>query len=322
MEYIVKSIHTCIINNNIGQAQTILAVFFYLKDIKKFIECYNKWLMVRIYKNNIELILDQEQNLWNINNQYNEIIKIGSMESYMKIIHNLKYTRNINNDMKLVRIKETNTVMNKVNVMLVNDIKINNIMHHPEIKKYIDGLDKYIKLRAPLQNIEHDVEKSKIVIKTAHGKITCSLIIGSILMYLFESDKTMSDLIGLLKLNEDNLNNNITNLIMTNIIIDVEKEGVVYYKYIEPYGDVECEELVKINSKLVKISRFTDVEITVECRIMKEVKPNKVLKMELERRIQEFMGEEYVRSIFYRQLESLKSRIFVEEKDEYIVYIV
>jgi len=326
LEYIAKSIHTCIVNNNINQAQTLLAIIYYMKntDKKKFVEYYNKWLMIRIYKNSVETILTQEQYLWNINNQYNEIIKNSYMENYMKLINNLRYTRNINNDMKLVKIKETNTVMNKVSVMLVNGISdsIGNIIHHPEIKKYIDGLDKYIKLRAPLQNIKHDIEKSKITIKTAHGKIKCSLVIGSILMYLFESDKTKNELIELLKIGEDKLNNYVTNLIMTNIIIDIEKDGVVYYKYIEPYGDIECEELVKVDSKMVKISRFTDIEITVESRIMKEVKPKKLLKMELERRVQEFMGDDYVRSMFYRQLESLKSRMFIEEKDDYIIYVL
>ena len=325
LEYIAKSIHTCIVNNNINQAHTLLAIIYYMKntDKKKFVEHYNKWLNIRIYKNSIETILSQEQYLWNINNQYYEIIKNSYMESYMKVINNLKYTRNINNDMKLVKIKETNTIMNKVNVMLVNAISasIGNIIHHPEIKKYIDGLDKYIKLRAPLQHIVHDIEKSKITIKTAHGKIKCSLVIGSILMYLFESDKTKKELIELLKIDEDKLNNYITNLIMTNIIIDIEKDDT-YYKYIEPYGDVECEELVKVDSKLVKISRFTDIEITVESRIMKEVKPNKLLKMELERRVQEFMKDDYVRSMFYRQLESLKSRMFIEEKDDYIMYVL
>lgn len=325
LEYIAKSVHTCIVNNNINQAQTLLAIIYYMKSLnkKKFVEYYNKWLNVRLYKNSAETILTQEQYLWNINNQYYEIIKNSYMESYMKLINNLRYTRNINHDMKLVKIKETNTVMNKVSVMLVNGISdsIGNIIHHPEIKKYIDGLDKYIKLRAPLQNIKHDIEKSKITIKTTHGKIKCSLVIGSILMYLFESDKTKKELIELLKIDEDKLNNYITNLIMINIIIDIEKDDV-YYKYIEPYGDIECEELVKVDSKLVKISRFTDIEITVESRIMKEVKPKKLLKMELERRVQEFMGDDYVRSMFYRQLESLKSRMFVEEKDDYIMYVL
>ena len=44
--------------------------------------------------------------------------------------------------------------------------------------------------------------------------------------------------------------------------------------------------------------------------------------MELERRIQEFMGDFYVKNIFHARLDSLKTRFFIKEIDSIIEYIV
>jgi hypothetical protein len=44
--------------------------------------------------------------------------------------------------------------------------------------------------------------------------------------------------------------------------------------------------------------------------------------MELERKIQEYLGDEYIRTIFYKQLESLKSRMFIEEVDSIISFVL
>jgi len=72
----------------------------------------------------------------------------------------------------------------------------------------------------------------------------------------------------------------------------------------------------------IKVSRFTDIELTIDSQIMKVVKANKINKMELERKIQEYLGDEYIRAIYYKQLESLKSRMFIEEKDDTISFIL
>jgi hypothetical protein len=76
-----------------------------------------------------------------------------------------------------------------------------------------------------------------------------------------------------------------------------------------------------VKSELI-IGKFTDIIMTMDSRIVKEVKPSKMNIMELERRVQEFMGDSYVRSIFYQRLESLKNRFFIEEKDSIIGYLV
>jgi len=107
-------------------------------------------------------------------------------------------------------------------------------------------------------------------------------------------------------------------LIYNNIVVDIGK-----YKYVEPYGEVECDEIYNVNVKSdIKVSRFTDIELTIDSQIMKVVKANKINKMELERKIQEYLGDEYIRAIYYKQLESLKSRMFIEEKDDTISFIL
>jgi hypothetical protein len=53
LEYIVKSIHTSLINNNIQQAKYILSAIFVFSynNIKTFMNYYNDWLLIRIKKN-------------------------------------------------------------------------------------------------------------------------------------------------------------------------------------------------------------------------------------------------------------------------------
>jgi hypothetical protein len=68
---------------------------------------------------------------------------------------------------------------------------------------------------------------------------------------------------------------------------------------------------------------FTDVELTIDSRIMKETKQaTQINKLELERKIQEFMKDSYVRNLYYQRIESLKSRYYIEETDTMITYIV
>jgi hypothetical protein len=60
----------------------------------------------------------------------------------------------------------------------------------------------------------------------------------------------------------------------------------------------------------------------MDSRIMMEVKPQKMNIMELERRIVEFMGNSYVRNIFYQRIASLKKRYYIKESDSIIEYNV
>ena len=95
-------------------------------------------------------------------------------------------------------------------------------------------------------------------------------------------------------------------------------------KYIEPYGNIDCSK-IRISTEtndVVQIEKFVDVKMTIESRIMKEIKPNKMNILELERRIQEYMGDSYVRSIFYNLLDSLKERYYIKEVDSIIEYDV
>jgi hypothetical protein len=76
LEYIAKSVHTCIVNKNISQAQTIHAIIYYMNDSQreKYIKYYNKFLELRIKSNTPEDILRIEYELWNINNNYKDIM--------------------------------------------------------------------------------------------------------------------------------------------------------------------------------------------------------------------------------------------------------
>ena len=208
--------------------------------------------------------------------------------------------------------------MNKINIKLQNTVENLEVQHHPIISVYMIGIDVYLMKRAPLQKIVHDTNKSIIKLKTPHGSIKCPLIMASILMYLKDEDKTSAELAGCMKLKEDEIKKRLNILIYNNIVVDIGK-----YKYVEPYGDVECDEIYNIDVKPdIKISRFTDIELTVDAQIMKTVKANKISKMELERKIQEYLGDEYIRTIFYKQLESLKSRMFIEEANSIISYVI
>lgn len=324
LEYIVKSIHTCILNNNINQAQTILAIIYYLPhvSINKFIEYYNKSLLLRI--NNPD-ILSIEYNLWNINNQYNKILNHSTYISYNQIINNIKYSNIINSD--LTKIKVSNLIMNLLKVKLVNqnqNKQYESIIHHKQIQQYIDGLDKYFKIKSSLQNISHDMENSKIKIRTPMGYINCSLIFGSILLYLNDKEMTIAELSNQLKINEDEVAKRVKSLIKYNIVL----KNNDLYKYSPPYGNIDCE-LLNITDDIDCdkntnnfTERFTDIIMTTQSRIIKEVKPNKMNKMELERRIQEFLGDSYVKNIFYDCLESLKKRYYVKESESIIEYVV
>lgn len=321
IEYIVKAIHTCIINNNAEQAQTLLAVIFYLsrENTNVLIKYYNKSLSLRL--NNPD-ITTTEYNLWNINNDYLTIINDSKFLPYVQVINNIKYTHIINSDLEKIRIKNSEIKMKKVKVLLTDNAESNdiflNIVHHNTIQEYINGVDKYISVRSTLQTIKHNMESSNIKIKTPMGTISCSLIFGSILLHLNDSDMTTSELSSKLNINEDEITKRISSLIKYNIVINLNNK----YKYVPPFGDVECKLIDDTIIEPVIIERFSDLELTTESKIMKEVKPNKMNKMELERRVQEFLGASYVRKIFFDRLESLKKRYYVKEVDSIIEYIV
>jgi hypothetical protein len=320
LEYINKAIHTCIINKNYQQAQNILAIIYYLtnKNIIKFIDYYNKFLLHRIKNPNI---LVDEQVLWNINDDYATIINSPEFVSYFEIINNFKYSNIINNELSKIKIKNSDINMNKLNIMLVNMIENNaydNITHHKFIQEYINNLNKYIDCKTKLQYLEHDMDNSQIKLKTPLGSIKCSLIFGSILLYLNESDMTIEELSGKIKINEDSIRKRINSLIKLNIVVENNNK----YKYVEPYGEVECKLLDDDVKEELVIEKFTDIIMTIESQIMKHVKSCKMNKLELERRIQEYVGSSYVRSIFYQCLDRLKEKYYIEEKDAIIEYVV
>lgn len=326
LEYIVKSIHTCFINNNIIQSQKILAIIYYLNDdnFKKFMEYYNDWLIIRI-KTSTHDIISQEYSVWNINKEYYQITKMNIFNNYKRIINNIKYSNIINNDLSTIKFtnesSNTFTKLNNVNVKLVLSVVSEPVEYHNNIKLYINNIAKYINKRTELQKIIHDTKLSKITISTNNGTIKCPLIMGSILFYLNDSNKTIKELSELMKIKESEIEERIKILMFYNVVILIPDNQ---YKYIEPYGTIDCEDALPISSKPTEIKyvKFTDIIMTVESRIMKEVKSRKRNKMELEQTIQEFLGSEYSRSIYYNQLESLKKRFYIEEKGDYIEYII
>lgn len=322
LEYIVRSIHTCILNKNINQAQTILAIIYYLNmnDLNKFMEYYNKWFLLRINSD----VLSIEYQLWNINDQYKKIVNLTSCSNYMNIITNIKSTNIINNDLSKITIKNSDVSMSKVKVNLLTSISDASIVHHPNINKYIEGLDKYIKVIAPLQNIYHDINKSTMKIRTKYGSIKCTLSVGSIIMYLNDEDMTLQMLVDKIKLKDDIVSTMINTLFLNNIVINYEKDGLTYYKYVEPYGEIECDDkiIAKKPETNIVIGRFTDIIMTIESRIIHEIKPKKMSILELERRIQEFIGDDYVRNIFFQRVESLKKRFYIEEDNDILSYVL
>jgi DNA-binding transcriptional regulator GbsR (MarR family) len=216
--------------------------------------------------------------------------------------------------------------MNKIKIKLENEINSNfqDMNHHPNIQEYINNLNKYFNIRTPLQYISHSIEKSKIKFQTNMGSITCSLLMGSILLYIKDTPLSITELVEKTNINENNIRNKLDILCMNDILICME-DGV-HYKYIEPFGDVDCfdnfSNFKAKTEKQIVMNRFTDIVMTIESRIIKEIKPNKMNIMELERRVQEYAGESYIRSIFYQRIESLKKRYLIEEKDSIIEYSV
>jgi hypothetical protein len=326
LEYIARSIHTCIINNNIPQAQTIQAIIYFIDSnlVTKYMKFYNKYLKLRIKKTVNTVLLSNEYELWNIANDYKNIMSKSIFSEYIQIINNIKYSIIVNNEMNQIKIKNSNIQMNKINVTIENEIDDNiNFIHHPTINEYIEGLNKYINIRTSLQKIEHSINKSNITFKTKMGSIKCSLVIGSILLYLQDSPSSITELMEKTKLNEVELRNRIDILYLNNIVV-LNDNGVIY-KYIEPFGDVDCSIInmkVKEEQKDMVISKFTDIITTVDSRIMKEIKLNNMNVMELERRVQEFMGDSYVRNIFYQRLDSLKNKFLIKENDSIIEYVL
>jgi hypothetical protein len=326
LEYIVKSIHTSLINNNINQSQKILAIIYFLNNnnFKTFIAYYNDWLIIRMNTLKVDII-SQEYSVWNINKEYSRITKLNIFNNYKRIINNIRYSNIINDDLNKIKftneLSNTLTKLNSVNVKLVLSVVSQPVEHHDNIKLYINNISRYINKRTELQTIVHDTKLSKITISTNNGTIRCPLIIGSILFHLNNSNKTIKELSDLMKIKESEVEERLKILMFYNIVILLSDN---HYKYIEPYGTVNCEDALPLISKPTEINyvKFTDIIMTVESRIMKEVKSRKRNKMELEQTIQEFLGTEYSRSIYYNQLESLKKRYYIEEKGDYIEYIV
>jgi len=332
LQYIAQSIHTCLINKNTVQAHRILAIIYYLNNTQtvKFMEYYNYWLTIRIMKKDHNEIINEENEIWEFKNV--NITTDTIFDNYNRLINNIKYSIDINNHLQLVKVNKLH--MNKTNVTLTNKVNTNNNLenfkHHINIQKYIDGLDKYIDKRTVLQKIVHDNMESKITFNTSYGNITCSLYMGSILLHLNDGDKSFDELKLVLNVNtkiiEDKLLQYVQILVINNLIIYYVKNGITYYKYVEPYGMVivnnELLNSLSKNVASIKISNFTDIIMTLDSRIMKETKlANQINKLELERKIQEFLGDDYIRNMYYQRIESLKSRFFIEEDNNMIIYI-
>lgn len=325
LEYIAKVVHTCIVNKNISQAQTIHAIIYYMSDnqISKYMKYYNKYLQSRIKSLDNQSIIYDEYAIWNINNEYKNIINQCNITEYKQYINNIKNGILINNDMQKVRIKNSKIAMNKITVKLDSILSnnIENVKHHPIIDEYLNNLNRYIDIRAPLQNLEYSSVESIIKFKTNMGSIKCSLAIGSCLLYLKDSSMSINDLSLLSNIPNDKVQNIIDTLYFNNLVIN-ENDSI--FKYVEPFGDVDCSKIITKSKETedIVVNTFSDIIITMDSRIMKEVKPQKMNIMELERRIVEFMGNSYVRNIFYQRIASLKKRYYIKEIDSIIEYNV
>ena len=148
---------------------------------------------------------------------------------------------------------------------------------------------------------------------------------GSILLYLNDGDKTVKELQDILNIkNDKEFTKFLEILVINNIIVYYVKDNTTYHKYVEPYGNVICDNILipSVKNELPKIVNFTDNILTMDSRIMKETKVAKQIHiMELERKVQEFMGDEYIRTVFYQRLESLISRYYIENVNNMIIYL-
>jgi hypothetical protein len=320
IEYIAKSVHTCIINENLAQAKKILSVVFAIDNLDIMINNHIKWLLVRINMNkySYQTILEQENELWNINDD-DYMMHLNIFTTYHRIINDLKYNILINNDLQKNQLKISSGIStDNVNIKLIMNSVPDKVTHHPNINKYISVISQYISNRTKLQHIVHDSVQSKIKIRTEYGCITCPLIMGSILLHLNDGKKTLLDFVNLLNISESEIEKRLKILMFYNVIICINSE----YEYVELYGSVECDDsLPEKTSNDNKDILFTDILMTIESRIIKMVKPKNVHKLELERNIQEFMGTSFCRNIYYNQLDSLKKRYYIEEKNDILQYI-
>jgi hypothetical protein len=225
--------------------------------------------------------------------------------------------------MQKIKIKTSKIDMRKITVKLDSILSnnIENVKHHPIIDEYLNNINKYIDIRAPLQKLEYSSVESIIKFKTNMGSITCSLALGSCLLYLKDSSMSINDLSLLSNIPNDKVQNIIDTLYFNNLVIN-ENDSI--FKYVEPFGDVDCSKIITKSkeSEDIVVNTFSDIIITMDSRIMKEVKPQKMNIMELERRIVEFMGNSYVRNIFYQRIASLKKRYYITEIDSIIEYNV
>jgi hypothetical protein len=153
------------------------------------------------------------------------------------------------------------------------------------------------------------------------GSIKCSLAIGSCLLYLKDLSMSIKDLSLVSNIPNDKVQNIIDTLYFNNLVVN-ENESI--FKYVEPFGDVDCCKIITKSKETedIVVNTFSDIIITMDSRIIKEVKPQKMNIMELERRIVEFMGNSYVRNIFYQRIASLKKRYYIKEIDSIIEYNV
>ena len=151
-----------------------------------------------------------------------------------------------------------------------------------------------------------------------------TLLLGSILLHLNDGDKTINELMNIMNIQD--IIKYIKILQVNNLVVDYVKDTNVYYKYVQPFGEVLCDEFDMsglTNTTSLKYSNFTDIILTIDSRIVNETKlASKINILELERKIQEFLKDEYVRTIFYQRIESLKARYYIEQNNDMITYVV